>query len=84
MHAYVGVQKAVYLKAPEGILRERLLARGLGRTDDNTSTIRKRFSDFEDNSLPVIEHLQSMGKLATVDAARGIQEVYRDFRNLVL
>jgi len=59
-------------------MEARLLKRGetSGRSDDNAETIRKRFRTFVDQSLPVIDHYESLGKAHKIKATHTPDEVF--------
>ena len=62
------------------VLEARLLERGKtsGRADDNIDTIKKRFTTFTEQSLPVIEYYKQKGKCTEVSSERPIDVVYND------
>lgn len=49
-------------------MEARLLDRGKssGRSDDNMESIRKRFKTFVNQSVPVVDHYDSQGKVKKV------------------
>ena len=49
-------------------MRERLLerAKSSGRVDDNEETIKKRLKTFEDQTLPVLDVYEKVGKVQKV------------------
>jgi adenylate kinase len=75
---------AVYFQITEDQATERLLRRaGLeGRADDNEEAIRTRFEVYERQTRPLIEHYSRMGKLAQIDAARSIEEVFAELTKI--
>ncbi|XP_024365575.1 uncharacterized protein [Physcomitrium patens] len=77
----------LYLHAPQQVLLQRLMQRGLigGRTDDNPATIRKRFITFKKESLPVVAFYEKTSisvvkKVCTITAP---DDVYRRIRKEV-
>lgn len=75
---------AVYLDLPRHLAVERIQIRAKqqNREDDlNMDTVNKRLDLFEQETLPVIEHLKSLGKLVVVDANQPINAVYEDVKN---
>lgn len=58
----------IVLECHEHIMLKRLLKRGetSGRVDDNEETIRKRFTGYREETLPVIEHYESLHKVTRV------------------
>lgn len=75
---------ALYFDCPEEELVKRLLKRGesSGRTDDNLDSIRKRFKTFEENCKPVVDLYAEQGKVVSIDALRGEDEIFADIRPL--
>ena len=71
-------QMVLFFDCPEEVMEARLLKRGetSGRSDDNAETIRKRFKTFVEQSLPVIDHYESIGKACKIDATVAPDEVF--------
>ena len=72
----------LFFDCPEAVMRQRLLGRGQGRTDDNDETIKKRFRVFVESSVPVVEYYEQKGKVAKINADRGPDEVYEDVKRV--
>lgn len=70
----------LYFECSEEVMEERLIKRGetSGRVDDNAETIKKRFSTFVEETLPVMESYGEKNKLKKVDATRSVDEVFTD------
>ncbi|KAI9681643.1 MAG: hypothetical protein M1829_000842 [Trizodia sp. TS-e1964] len=70
----------LFYECGEEVMRERILVRGQtsGREDDNVESIKKRFRTFVDTSMPVVRYFEAEGRVVSVDAARGVDEVYED------
>lgn len=50
---------------------ERCLKRGQagsGRTDDNMDSLKKRFNTYINDTMPIINHYRSLGKVQQIDA----------------
>lgn len=64
----------------EEIMIERLLKRGQtsGRVDDNEESIRKRLATFNESTLPVVDHYESLNKVAKINSERSVDDVYAD------
>lgn len=72
---------AVYLDLPRDLAVERIKIRAQeqNREDDlNIETVNKRLDLFEHETLPVVEHLRSLGKLIVVNANQPIEAVFKD------
>jgi UMP-CMP kinase len=67
-----------FFDCPEDVMEARLLKRGetSGRVDDNAESIKKRFRTFVDQSLPVIERYEGLGKCERVSATQTPDEVF--------
>uniref|UniRef100_A0A7S2S0N2 UMP-CMP kinase n=1 Tax=Rhizochromulina marina TaxID=1034831 RepID=A0A7S2S0N2_9STRA len=76
------------LECSEAVMEQRLLLRGQtsGRSDDNSSAIKKRFRTHREETLPIIAYYDQLGKTRQVDSGREIDTVYADvqavFRDL--
>lgn len=73
----------VYLDLPRALAVERIQIRAKeqNREDDlNMETVNKRLDLFEYETLPVIEHLKSLGKLVVIDANQPIDTVYAQIK----
>jgi len=85
-HAHVvGV---LYYEADEDVMLERILSRaaasdGNVRVDDNVETAKKRFRTYRERTMPLIEQLKEEGLVWTIDAARGVEEIFDDTLNAV-
>jgi adenylate kinase family enzyme len=68
----------IFLEADDDILIERLMKRAKesGRSDDNPESIKKRITVFHNQSYPVVEYFEPMGKVTRVDAKGTPDEVY--------
>lgn len=58
----------MFFECSEEVMEERLIKRGetSGRVDDNAETIRKRFSTFVEETMPVIESYEEKNKVKRV------------------
>lgn len=48
------------------------------RTDDTEDAINVRLSIYEQETVPVINHLDSLGKIIHIDADQSIEKIYQD------
>eukprot|EP00745_Piridium_sociabile_P039509 TRINITY_DN74030_c0_g1_i1.p1 TRINITY_DN74030_c0_g1~~TRINITY_DN74030_c0_g1_i1.p1 ORF type:complete len:206 (+),score=36.45 TRINITY_DN74030_c0_g1_i1:139-756(+) len=73
----VDVEFCLLLDCPENKLEERLLLRAKegGRSDDNITTIRKRFKSYLEDTLPIVNHFEKMKKLKKINADQVVSEV---------
>ncbi|XP_044529299.1 adenylate kinase isoenzyme 5 [Gracilinanus agilis] len=70
----------VFLACTSHRLKERLLKRAeqQGRPDDNAKATQRRLVHFKQNAAPLIQYFQEKGLIATFDADREEDEVFRD------
>eukprot|EP00977_Amphora_coffeiformis_P007035 scaffold1522_cov166-Amphora_coffeaeformis.AAC.13 len=74
------VEFVLFLECPEEIMTGRLLERGQtsGRVDDaNIDVIRKRFRTYQQETAPIVEAYDKMGKVVRVQADRPVEDVYK-------
>lgn len=75
------VDYAVYLNASQEAVTQRLLARG--RPDDTAAAVAARFKEYEQATLPIINHLRAKGiEVIEVNAERPAEEVHREIIKL--
>jgi len=75
----------LFFSTTEEVMLQRLLERGKtsGREDDNVEIIKKRFRTYESDTMPVINHYKSLGKLAEVDSTGTVEVVHKDASKVV-
>ncbi|VDB88621.1 unnamed protein product [Peniophora sp. CBMAI 1063] len=68
----------LFYETTEEVMQQRLLKRGetSGRADDNIESIKKRFITYRDQTMPVIEHYEKIGKVAKIDSSVTVDEVH--------
>eukprot|EP00455_Lapot_gusevi_P055799 TRINITY_DN9124_c0_g1_i2.p1 TRINITY_DN9124_c0_g1~~TRINITY_DN9124_c0_g1_i2.p1 ORF type:complete len:433 (+),score=94.99 TRINITY_DN9124_c0_g1_i2:77-1375(+) len=77
----------LFYDAGEKVLEQRLLSRAAGgssRSDDNLTSIRKRFHTYVMETLPIVEFFRSINKLQVVDARGDAEQVYALTREALL
>ena len=74
----------LFLECSQKTCTERILERSVtsGRSDDNLETLKRRFEAYIEQTMPVVEHYQKVGKLRTVDAGQGVEEVFSEVARL--
>ncbi len=74
----VEVPFALYLDADEAAMTSRILERAKvsGRVDDNVESLKLRFATFNTESVPIVKHFESEGKLKRVNSLNAIEEVF--------
>ncbi|MEI7562565.1 MAG: nucleoside monophosphate kinase [bacterium] len=78
--------KYIYFSVSEEELIERLLTRAKlqGRSDDALPVIRHRLSVYDEQTKPIIDHLDKEGRLITVvGTGKTIPEVWAEVKNLL-
>jgi len=80
INKWADVVGVLFLDCPEAEMEKRILERAKteGRSDDNMSTIKKRFHTYEEDTMPVIEHYKRENKLFTISAADDRDTVSRN------
>lgn len=75
----------LFFECPEAEMEKRLLKRGetSGRADDNAETIRKRFSTFVSQSLPVKGRFEPLGKCFSISAVPPPLEVFVEVQKAI-
>ncbi len=70
-----GLSAVVHLSASEKVVKERLLGRG--RQDDHEEAIAKRFTEYRNETLPILEHLRKEGaRVCDIDASQDPRAVH--------
>ena len=79
------VEAVLFFECPEGVLTSRLLERSKtsGRNDDTIDVIRKRFDTYREESVPIVEMYERVGKVRRIIADRSIEEVYREVESIL-
>ncbi|XP_035267851.1 UMP-CMP kinase-like isoform X2 [Anguilla anguilla] len=81
----VDVKFVLFFDCSDQVCIDRCLERGKssGRTDDNRESLEKRIQTYLQSTRPIIELYQRQGKVRTVDASRGVDEVFADVKALL-
>ena len=75
----VDFDAVVHLDVPEREVVRRLLERG--RSDDTEEVIAERLREYNDDTLPLLDHYRDV--VVEVDADRGVDEIAADLRERV-
>ena len=71
------IDYAIYLHASQQAVTERLLNRG--RPDDTAEAVAARFKEYEQATLPILDHLKAKGiEVVEVNAEQPIEEVHKE------
>jgi len=84
-HDVAKATAVLFFSTTEEVLLQRLLERGKtsGREDDNAESIKKRFNTYKDQTMPVIEHYEKLGKVIEIDSSESIDEVHAKTKSAV-
>mmetsp|Transcript_32470 Transcript_32470/g.31726 ORF Transcript_32470/g.31726 Transcript_32470/m.31726 type:complete len:119 (+) Transcript_32470:280-636(+) len=78
MGSSVEVPLVLYFEAQEEELTQRILLRSQssGRNDDNIESLKKRFTTFEEQTKPIVNYYESLGKVRKINGLGNVEEVY--------
>jgi len=81
----VSVRCCFHFECSEAVMEARLLERGKtsGRSDDNIESIKKRFRTFQEESIPVVHYLDSLGLVQRINSERSVDDVWASVRRLL-
>ena len=79
-------QQVIFYDMPPEVMQERAKKRAeLGkREDDKEEVLKKRIQNYEDQSKPVIDYYQNIGKVRTISVVGDVSETYRLTKEAVL
>jgi len=72
----------LFITGSEEEMERRVLSRNEGRDDDNIETIRKRFKVFNESTLPVIKHYETIATVHKINGLMTVDEVFAQIRPL--
>lgn len=76
-HGQLKLSAVIYLQASEEIVAERLLTRG--RPDDNETSIKERFQEYEQITKPIVEHFQKVQvPVYKINGEQSFEAVHKD------
>lgn len=78
-YGQLNISAVIHLKATEGSVKARLLSRG--RLDDTDSAIKKRFVEYEEAMLPILELFKNAKiPVYEINAEQTVEEVQADIQ----
>ena len=82
MGELVEVPFILFLDADEETMINRILERSKtsGRNDDNIESLKKRFSTFKNETMPIVELYETKGRTKRINALRAIDDVFEDVK----
>lgn len=72
----------LFIIGSEEEMQKRVLSRNEGRDDDNLETIHKRFKLFNEHTLPVVKHYESIATVHKINGMQSIEDVFSEIRPL--
>ena len=67
----------VHIIVPEQVVVSRLVERG--RTDDKEDIVHTRYKQYEDEILPMLDHMEERGtRIINVDGNRSVEDIHAD------
>ena len=80
------VELVLFLECPEEVLLSRLVGRSKtsGRVDDSVDVIRRRFTTYREESMPIINMYEKRGIVRKIIADRTIEQVYKEVESILL
>lgn len=73
----------VNLEVPDDILIQRLLSRGMNRSDDNEEVIRHRLQVYRNQTAPLIDFYRDRQKLVSINGHQSVDAVTHQLKELV-
>lgn len=80
----VGLNYAIFLDVPEEVAKERIKGRAEKedrKDDSDPKVIEKRFKEYEEKTLPLVDIYEKSKKLFRVDGTKGTDEVLKRVKN---
>lgn len=75
----------LFFECSRDMCTERCLGRGAagsGRSDDNLESLQKRFCTYLNDTLPIINHYEAMGRVRRINAEASPAEVFEDVKTV--
>ncbi|KAG5285456.1 hypothetical protein AALO_G00003590 [Alosa alosa] len=84
MDGKADVKFVLFFDCSNEVCIDRCLERGKssGRTDDNRESMEKRIQTYLQSTRPIIDLFEKQGKVRTIDASRGVDEVFGDVKSV--
>jgi adenylate kinase len=78
-----GLDAILFFDVPDDVALERMAQRSEqeGRADDNPEAMRKRLAIYHDETVPVVEHYRTTGKLVPLHAGRPVDDVFAEIQS---
>ncbi|XP_041914190.1 UMP-CMP kinase [Alosa sapidissima] len=84
MDGKADVKFVLFFDCSNEVCIDRCLERGKssGRSDDNRESMEKRIQTYLQSTRPIIDLFEKQGKVRTIDASRGVDEVFGDVKSV--
>ena len=79
----VDVLGCLYLECAEEVMRERIMQRGQGRSDDNEEVFANRIKVFHSETVPILNHFEKEDKLFRVSAEGSKEECFAEVQQVL-
>ena len=78
-----GLDAILFFDLPDDVALERMEGRAQeeSRADDNPEAMRKRLAIYHSETVPVVEHYRTTGKLVPLHAGRSVEEVFAEIED---
>lgn len=80
MEAKVNLQFVLFFECPDSVCIDRCLNRGIGRSDDNMESLKKRFDVFYSETMPIVDHYDRQNLVRRVKSDKPSELVFEDVR----
>lgn len=78
MSTKVDLQFVLFFECPDAICIDRCLSRGSSRVDDNMDSLKKRFTVFHNDSLPIVDYYDRLNLVRRVKSEPPADIVFED------
>lgn len=78
MEAKVDLQFVLFFECPDAVCIDRCLGRNSGRTDDNVDSLKKRFTVFHTETMPIVDHYEQKYLVRRVNGEKPSELVFAD------
>lgn len=87
MSAKVDFLFVLFFECSQDKCTERCIKRGQagsGRSDDNMESLIKRFKTYMNDTMPIINHYRSLGRVRQIDANEDPDTVFKDVEAVLI